>query len=166
MLMRQREPRRKVMIRARMRSGADWSDVSIHNMSSRGLLATSDVVCRPGTVIEIRRIHHIIVGRVVWQNGAYFGVRTQDRIDIDGIIAAKPPARKPGTDTQPSNDDRRATRRQSVGEREAASRRFAARFQFVTMIVVIGIVSLIAAQAIGGVLSRPFEAIRAHLGAE
>ena len=164
--MRQREPRRKVMIRARMRSGADWCDVAIHNMSSRGLLATSDVVCRPGTVIEIRRIHHIIVGRVVWQNGAYFGVRTQDRIDIDGIIAAKPPARKPGTEAQPADADRRATRRQSLGEREAASRRFASRFQFVALAVAIGVMALIAAQAVSGILSRPFEAVRAQLGAE
>ncbi len=75
--MKQREPRRKVLVRARMRCGTGWGDVTIHNMSSRGLLATAPEEHRTGEVIEIRRIHQIIVGRIVWQNGPFFGVRTQ-----------------------------------------------------------------------------------------
>lgn len=163
--MKTREPRRKVLVRARMRSGADWGDVLIHNMSSRGLLATSDCEQRPGTVIEIRRIHHIIVGRVVWQKGAYFGVRTQDRIDVDGVVAAKPPAQKPGSEgAATDSQDRRAARRAvPAAEREAQSRRFAARFQFMALSLAIGFVALIAAEQVFGLLSRPFATIGAHL---
>ncbi len=96
---------------ARMRRGTGWGDVTIHNMSSRGLLATADEEFRPGTVIEIRRIHHIIVGRVVWAKGQYFGVRTQDKIDIDGIVSAKPPAQEAGDEAGASGPDRRGANR-------------------------------------------------------
>jgi len=148
-----------------MRCGADWGDVLIHNMSSRGLLATADMPCPRGTVIEIRRIHHVIVGRVVWQSGAYFGVRTQDRIDIDGIVAAKPPLHKPVR----GSDDRRVSEREpspspaAIADREERSRQFARVFQFAVMIAVVGTVALLLASEIGGVLSRPFATIGAHL---
>lgn len=160
--MKTREPRVKVLVRARMRAGADWTDVVIHNMSSRGLLASSSPVCRPGTVIEIRRIHHIVVGRVVWQKGAFFGVRTQDPIDIQGIVTAQPPAHKPQR-SDAGDDDRRAVRRVPAAEREAQSRRFASAFQFVVLIVAVGAAALFAAQEVGSVLSRPFAAVGAAL---
>lgn len=156
--MKTREPRVKVLVRARMRAGADWTDVVIHNMSSRGLLASSSPVCRPGTVVEIRRIHHVVVGRVVWQNGAFFGVRTQDPIDIQGIVTAQPPAHKPQR-IDAGDDDRRAVRRVPAAEREAQSRRFASAFQFVVLIVAVGAAAVFAAQEVGSVLSRPFAAV-------
>ena len=162
--MKQREARRKVLVRARMRCGTGWGDVTIHNMSSRGLLATATEEHRTGEVIEIRRINHIIVGRIVWQKGPYFGVRTQDKIDIDGIVAAKPPAHKPGTDGPAGEQDRRgAARVIPIAEREAQSRRFAARFQFAIMIIGIAAGALIAAHYVSGVLSRPLEAVSAGL---
>lgn len=159
-----REPRRKVLVRARMRLGADWGDVTIHNMSSRGLLATSETPCRRGTIVEIRRVHHVIIGRVVWQSGAYFGLRTQDRIDMDGLVAAKPPATKPERSAEADAGERRTARRViPTAEREAQSRRFAAMFQFAVMIAVIGAVALFAAQGVGNLLSRPFEIIGSQL---
>jgi len=151
-----------VLVRARMRAGSDWGDVVIHNMSSRGLLATSDPICRPGTVVEIRRIHHVVIGRVVWQKGPYFGVRTQDPIDIQGIVTAQPPAHKPQR-SDAGDDDRRAVRRVPAAEREAQSRRFASAFQFVVLIVAVGAAALFAAQEVGSVLSRPFAAVSAAL---
>ncbi|WP_208404064.1 hypothetical protein [Sphingomonas insulae] len=159
--MKQREARRKVLVRARMRHGADWGDVLIHNMSSRGLLATADVPCPRGTVIEIRRIHHVIVGRVVWQKGAYFGVRTQDRIDIDGIVAARPPLHKPGHD----GDDRRVAARSaaSIADREAASRRVSRIVQFAVMIVIVTTAAVLLASEVGGILSRPFDIVGGYL---
>ncbi len=163
--MKTREARRKVLVRARMRCGADWGDVLIHNMSSRGLLATSKTVCRPGTVIEIRRVHHIIVGRVVWQSGSYFGVRTQDPIDVDGVVSATPPSLKPDATAGEMGVDRRVAgrRRPSIGEREAQSRRFSAAFQFAVLTIAIGSAALFVAHQVGNILSRPFAAIGAHL---
>ena len=162
--MRQREPRRKVLVRARMRCGTGWGDVTIHNMSSRGLLATTAEEHRPGEVIEIRRIHHVIVGRVVWSKGQYFGVRTQDKIDIDGVVSAKPPAQKPGSESDAAGPDRRsATRVVSVAEREEQSRRFAARFQVGIMLLGIAAAGLVAVQYVSGVLSTPLAAVSAAL---
>ena len=144
-----------------MRCGAEWSDVSIHNMSSRGLLASAAVACPRGTVIEIRRIDHVIVGRVVWQKDSYFGVRTQDRIDIDGIVAARPPLHKPTR----GNDDRRTAQRPSLSvvDRADRSRRFARAFQFGMMIAVVGAAALLMASEIGAILSRPFATVGAYL---
>ncbi|WP_203311466.1 MULTISPECIES: PilZ domain-containing protein [Sphingomonas] len=167
--MRQREPRRKVLVRARMRSGVEWHDVLIHNMSSRGLLATSKVECRPGTVIELRRIHHVIVGRVVWEKDQYFGIRTQDRIDIDAIVEAKPPAFKPGTavaDGAERRADSRKITAASIVDREARSRRFSATFQFAILLGVVAVAGLCIAERVGQVLSRPFAAVSAQLGGE
>ena len=159
--MKQREPRRKVLVRARMRCGAEWGDVVIHNMSSRGLLATADMPCPRGTIVEIRRIDHVIVGRAVWQNGSYFGVRTQDRIDIDGIVAARPPLHKPAQ----GRDDRRAASRPSasIADRAARSRHLSRAVQFVVTIAVVTTVALLLASEVGGLLSRPFATIGAHL---
>lgn len=159
--MKQREPRRNVLVRARMRCGADWGDVLIHNMSSRGLLATADKPSPRGTVVEIRRIDHVIVGRVVWQNDSYFGVRTQDRIDIDGIVAARPPLHKPAH----SRDDRRAASRPSasIADRAVRNRHLSRAFQFVVTIAVVGTAALLLASEVGSILSRPFATIGAHL---
>lgn len=162
--MKKREPRVKVLVRARMRTRSGWGDVTIHNMSSRGLLAATDEPCKPGTIVEIRRIHHIVVGRVVWQSDGYFGIRTQDPIDIQGIVSAKPPAEKPQRGDAPTMDDRRAARRVPAAEREAQSRRFAAAFQYVVLILAIGTAAIFAAQYVGSVLSRPFAQVNATLG--
>lgn len=164
--MKKREPRRKVLVRARMRSGADWHDVIIHNMSSRGLLATSKVPCRAGTVIELRRVHHVIVGRVVWEKDQWFGVRTQDRMDIDAIVEARPPAFKPGSEPAASDDRRAAPRKvtaASIADREARSRRFSAAFQFAILGAAAGLAALLVAERVGHVLSAPFAAVSEHL---
>lgn len=166
--MKNREPRRRVMVRARMRTGADWGDVVIHNMSSRGLLATAERPCKPGTVIEIRRVHHIVIGRVVWAKDQYFGVRTQDRIDIDAILDAKPPAHRPGAPCEKQADaDRRATARKishaHVSDQAERSRLFASIFQSCAIGAAVIAASLLIAQAVGGLLSRPMATVGAYL---
>lgn len=167
--MKNREPRRKVMVRARMRTGADWGDVVIHNMSSRGLLATAERPCKPGTVIEIRRVHHIVIGRVVWVKDQYFGVRTQDRIDIDAILEAKPPAHRPGAAPceKQADADRRATARKighaHIADQAERSRLFASVFQSCAIGAAVIAASLLIAQEVGGLLSRPMATVGAYL---
>ncbi|MGR6327453.1 PilZ domain-containing protein [Sphingomonas sp. XXL09] len=167
-MIKQREPRRKVLVRARMRSGTEWHDVIIHNMSSRGLLATSKVPCKTGTVIELRRVHHVIVGRVVWEKDQYFGVRTQDRLDVDAIVDAKPPAFKPGSEPTRDDERRSAPRRitaASIAEREARSRRFSSVFQFAILGAAACLGAALVAERVGHVLSSPFATISEHLAA-
>ena len=85
--MRQREPRRKVLIKARMRLNGAWGDVRIQNISSRGLLIQAPHAPEHGTYLEIYRVRYVIVARVAWADGRNFGVQTQDRLDVDGIIS-------------------------------------------------------------------------------
>lgn len=152
-----------------MRTGAGWGDVVIHNMSSRGLLAAADQPCRPGTVIEIRRVHHIVIGRVVWSSDKYFGVRTQDRIDVDAILDAKPPAHRPGSapGEQHADAERRAFARKisqaSLADRTERNRVLASAFQFFVIGAAAVVASLLIAQQVRDLLSRPLGTIGAYL---
>jgi hypothetical protein len=81
-----RELRRRVVLPARMRHGASWSDACILNMSSRGLLIHTSRPAPAGTQIEIRRGEHVIVARVVWRDGAKAGLRSEDRVPVEEIV--------------------------------------------------------------------------------
>lgn len=161
--MKKREQRLKVLVRARMRIGTDWGDVVIHNMSSRGMLVAVDAEFRPGTVIEIRRIHYIIIARVVWRQGRYLGLRTQDRLDIDGIVSAKPPAVKPGRADE-EHERRAAVRSMSIADQTERSRQLSRTLQFVAMIAVIVTIAVIIAGEVHNLLARPLEIVGTHLG--
>jgi hypothetical protein len=83
--MKKREPRRRVMLPARMRLDGRWIDVSIRNLSSRGMQITAQQPVDRGAYVEIRRGRHVVIGRAVWRQGDSFGLQAQDRIDLDGI---------------------------------------------------------------------------------
>jgi len=89
---KQREERQKVMIRARMRSGVAWHDVAILNLSKGGLgIQAADPPLR-GAYVEICRGRHVIVARVVWARGHRAGLKSQDPIWTQSLLA------------EPSND--------------------------------------------------------------
>lgn len=94
--MKAREPRHKVLVRARMHAGGGWHDTCILNVSSRGLLLQAAAPPAKGTYLEIRRGPHVIMARVVWTKSHRFGVKTQDVVRLDAITgeagqAAKSP---------------------------------------------------------------------------
>ncbi len=143
-IIKQREPRRQVLVKARMRVGSDWRDVSIRNVSSRGMMLASDDPPPPGAYIEIRKTFMTIVARAVWVRDGFFGIRTQDDVDFDELMenAKGPPVGwKPGTDRRAA--DRAAQHRPAdTAER---GRQFARAFQFVAVIgAVIGAAGLLA----------------------
>lgn len=84
--MRKRAPRTKVLIAARMRMGRDWSNVSIRNISPQGMMLWSDAPPAPGSYAEICGSATALAVRVVWVKDGYFGVRAQDRIDVDSAV--------------------------------------------------------------------------------
>jgi len=84
-----REPRRKVLVGARMRTDGHWADVQILDASSRGFLIQSPRSPARGTYIELCRGQRRYVARVVWQTNQRCGVRTQDALSIDDLL--KPP---------------------------------------------------------------------------
>jgi hypothetical protein len=146
-----------------MRVGSDWRDVSIRNVSSRGLMLVSDEPPPPGAYIEIRKTFMTIVARAVWSQGGFFGVRTQDKVDFDELMenAKGPPAGwKPGMDRRTA--DRVAQHRPAdTAER---GRQFARTFQFVAITgAAVGVAALLA-HSLWETLMRFIEPVTRALG--
>lgn len=146
---RPREERITVLIPSRMRVGSAWADVVIHNVSSRGLMGGSDSPPAPGSYIEIRRGTIVIVGRVMWGKGRFFGVRTQDRISVKSLIDEPRLASRPQAKKDDAKGDRRAENRLAHEARMARSversRAFASMFQYLAIVA-----TIIAAVGLGG----------------
>jgi hypothetical protein len=68
-----RQERRRVLIPARIKQGAGWTDVCIRNLSPRGLLLHGQSPPRPGSYVEVRRGSYIIVARE-------YGLRTRSSV--------------------------------------------------------------------------------------
>lgn len=122
--MKPREARRKVLIKARMRRDNGWSDVCIRDISSRGLMLQAASAPARGSVVEVTRGRHMIIARVVWTNGQRFGVNTQERLNVDAIIA-EPDLTSINYHKRLATDptfDRRARIRPSVSHADAAER--------------------------------------------
>lgn len=84
---RPRELRRRVVLPARIRTGAQWSDTCILNISSRGLLIHSARATAEGSTVELRRGEHVIVARVMWRDGARVGLRSDERLPVEEIMS-------------------------------------------------------------------------------
>ena len=167
--MRQREQRRKVLIRARMRSDSGWSDVVVHDISRRGIGISASEPVKPGAYVEIRRASHRIVARIIWSSDRRVGARSQDPIDIDGLIAAAAEAgRSPdGTGARSKNPpsampERRTTERR-LTKRAERSRDLSSRLQFVALAALFGIAAVLIASNVNRLLAAPFERIRTSL---
>lgn len=159
-MFKKREARTPVRVTARMRVDDRWQDVSIRNVSSRGMMLSAEAPPPAGAYIEIRKQMMVVVARAVWVRDGFFGIRTQDRVDLDELLEnakAKPREWKPG-----EREERRTERRpEEVAER---SRRFAARFQFAAaigaVVLIAGWMALMLADFLGSALAP----IRAALG--
>lgn len=166
-----REPRQKVLIAARMRVGTAWVDARIENISSRGLLVRSRSAPEPGTYLEIRRAVYVIVGRAVWRRGDQFGVRTQDRLDIDAIINLPPipqgprPATAAGAPTERRSDPERLAGR-DIAQRLSRSRHLSSILQLSFLVFAGLIAAALVASAMHDILSRPLTAIERTLGGD
>jgi hypothetical protein len=82
-----RELRRRVVVPARLRHGASWSDACILNISSRGLMIHSGRPIAQGAEVEIHRGDYAIVARVVWRDGGRAGLRAEDRVPVEEIMS-------------------------------------------------------------------------------
>lgn len=163
--LKQREPRRNVMIKARMRAAASWSDALILNMSSRGLLVRTDRSPGRGSYLEICRGPHVIVARVVWSSGDRFGAQTQDPIPTDDLIRdpdrAVAPARGVGTGFQ----ERRAVARPAAVSHES-SRQKARIAEFAVIALACGLGAIFIGSAVAEVVAKPLGAAGAALEAK
>jgi hypothetical protein len=104
---RARELRRQVLLPARMRLGTSWSDASILNISSRGLLVRSGRPAPEGTIIELRRGDHVIVARVMWRQGPRVGLQAEERLPVEEILTVSQSAGLQLTAARPRTVERR-----------------------------------------------------------
>jgi hypothetical protein len=154
--MRKREPRRRVMLPARLRAPSGWTDVSIRNISSRGMLLHGMCCVPAGTYVEVRRDMHTIVGRIVWQKGTSMGLYTQDRLDVDAIVGRPPQPQQRRTD-EPQYAEPRPRSAAMTGD---TSRQRSAIMQF----VFIALTALTAAIMIGAIAHRALTAPSKAIG--
>lgn len=158
---RPRDERTVILVPCRMNCDGVWTDACIHNVSARGLMASTDKPPLVGSYLDIRRGTLIIVGRVIWSKGRRFGVRTQDSISADAVVN-EPVLKKPSAANH-SSDDRRLQSRAEV-ERQVAlraewSRRFASGFQFLCIAAFGVCLATFAAVQVFLTLAHPFEKV-------
>lgn len=160
--MKTREPRQKVLIRARMKSAEGWHDACIVDLSRRGAGLQAASAPQRGSYVEIRRGDHVLVARVVWSRRHRFGVSTQDEIAVDSVVADRA-APRPRPLAPGLAKDRRRTPR-SPHEQAEHNRLWSRRVQF----AVAAGAGILAALAIGdGVrqaLAEPLGEVSGVLG--
>lgn len=164
--LKSREPRRKVLIRARMRTASTWGDVCLLNLSSRGAMAQSAVPPPRGTYIEVRRGSLMMMARVVWTEERRFGFVTQDPIAVDEIISESVGSARSQHPCKIEKTDRRATVRQNDCARHHELSRIMARsmeFSFVTMAG--GVLAYLAFDLASAALSAPMSQVGSALSA-
>ena len=166
MPLKPREDRRPVSVPARLRSETGWSDVTIGNVSSRGMMLRCVAPPPQRAYIEVRHQGVCVVGQIVWINGTRCGVRTQDLVDVAGLLSqggrrALPPANDRRAPSRPIDPPRQRT----PAERAEASRRFARLFDFAVVAAAVGGAAVLAASlvydAFTGPLGRVTEALAA-----
>jgi hypothetical protein len=83
-----RELRRRVKIQARVRATGGWADACILNLSSRGMMINA---ARPSTIqgntIELWHGERLVVATVVWRKGTRAGLRSEQRVPVEEILA-------------------------------------------------------------------------------
>jgi hypothetical protein len=154
-----------------MRTEAGWSDVTIRDISSRGLGLRSARAPRRGDYVEVCRHHHKLIGRVMWAEGESFGVMLSDAIVVDDLLSSRPAPR--GKSRDDSRERRVQSRRgpalgaagpQVTVVSMAENSRHAARLMnFVAVAAIACIGAAIAASLAGSVLSEATEAVSAAL---
>ena len=156
--MKPRAPRRKVLVGAQIRQSAGWDDVQILDLSTRGLQIRSPAPPPKGSYVEVRRGHHVIVGRVVWTEGGRAGLATQDPLPVDAIAGD---SQRSLTDCEDPAEaeflsQRRLELRGRASERSHESSKWQARAMQVAWLAVMGTAAaVIAFAAVQQALSTP-----------
>jgi hypothetical protein len=156
---RPRELRRRVVMPARLRSISGWTDACILNISSRGLLIHSARTGPEGSKVELWRGEHVIVARVVWQDGSRAGLQAEDRLPVDEILSlnAATGLILTAADHSPSNAPPRERRRK---DRRSQGR----AIEFVGVVVIACSLAATAYDMVEQAFARPMAMVEQALG--
>lgn len=151
--LKQREPRRKVLLWARTRAGSRRADVRIVDISKGGLCLSGSNTHRHGDYVELQRGCHTIIARVVWSHAQTFRLIAQDRIPVDALISDPDRA---GAFVRPAADARSTIRHL---ENENRSRFVASAIQAGAVALIGACAALLAVSLIHDAFARPMHAI-------
>lgn len=157
---RPRELRRRVVMPARLRSSLGWTDACILNISSRGLMIHSSRAGPQGSVVELWRGDHVIVARVMWQDGARAGLQTDERLAVEDILSLSSSAAMSLTASNPMAGERRARPRDEPDRRKQQGR----MIEFVSVVLAGCMFAATAYGMVTQALARPMALIHAALG--
>lgn len=147
-----------MVLPARVRTPAGWSDACILNVSSRGLLIHARVGADTGTRIELHHRHHAIVARVVWRSGARAGLRSEDRVPVEDFMILGQAHNVTLTATDQPGGERRLAPRHEASRARGRTIEFAGALA-IAVVLVAGMLSMVEAA-----LARPLASIGAALG--
>ena len=154
---RPRELRRRVVIPARLRNGAQWSDTCILNISSRGLMIHSGRSAPEGSVVELRRGKFVIVARVMWRDGGRVGLKSDDRLPIEDILSVGQSKALQLVAADGERVDRRRKPRGSLADARLRGR----AFEFIG----VGVIVLVLAMSVWAMAEQAFARPLAQIGA-
>lgn len=63
-----------------------WSQVAICDVSAHGMRLRAEVAPKAGTYIELKRSAMLIIARIVWSDGHFFGICAQELIDLAHFV--------------------------------------------------------------------------------
>lgn len=146
-----RLPRRKVLVRARMRAGGPKTDICIRDVSARGLLIQANTPPQRGSFVEIMCEGLPITGQVIWISDRRFGVITRERLDVAAFVdrLSNPSAQPVIVVPEPVGIRVGARRPRTHGE----SRDLGNALQFATMVGACGAAAVAIAFALHGQLT-------------
>ena len=148
------------MLHARMRANSGWSDACILNVSSRGLLINASAVsAATGSKVELRHGEHVIIAEVIWRKGTRAGLRSDQRVPVDDIMALSKAPSLQLTATQWPHADRRKQPR-SHDESRQRSR----MFEFASIVVVGVLLAAALFSMVEAAFARPLALVQAALG--
>ncbi len=119
---RPRELRRRVVARARVRTGAQWGDACILNVSSRGLLIQTARPVPEGSTVEILRGDHLMTAKVVWSAAGRSGLRSEERLPVEDILSLEHSRALQLIASNGVIRDRRRDRRDAAGDSRICGR--------------------------------------------
>lgn len=163
--LKQREERKALVLSARMFADEGWRDVTVRNVSSRGMMLRCEVPPERNTFVEIRLQKARVVGRVVWSNGAACGINSQDTIDLSDLLSQSPAV--PRKDNIERRAQPRGSSHQAVQMRvlptEEASRIFARLFDWSAIALAVAVGAIALSDVTSTVLRKPLETTSAAL---
>lgn len=82
-----RAQRKTAFIKAHIRVGEDWVEITIGNISTSGLMVKCQNSPPVGAHVAVRRRGTGIMGEVVWSTRTRFGLRSFEPIDVEALTA-------------------------------------------------------------------------------